>query len=66
MKAIKKKYIVDENSKRVAVQIGIDDFNKIEQIMEDYALGKLIDENDSSKNLALEDVKDEYFNLSEK
>ncbi|MDF9795042.1 hypothetical protein OKW21_000305 [Catalinimonas alkaloidigena] len=51
MEGIKKKYIVDENQKKIAVQIDIADFEKIEQILEDYALGQLMKENDASENL---------------
>jgi hypothetical protein len=63
MEGIKKKYIVDEDQKKVAVQIDIADFEKIEQILEDYALGKLIEENDSSENLVLQDAKKFYDQL---
>ena len=65
MEAIKKKYIVDERQKKVAVQIDIKDFEKIEQILEDYALGKLLEENDSDDNLDLEDAKS-YYNQIKK
>lgn len=65
MEAIKKKYIVDERQKKVAVQIDIKDFEKIEQILEDYALGKLLEENDSDDNLDLKDAKS-YYNQIKK
>jgi len=39
MKNIRKKYIVDENQKTIAVQIDINDFEKIERAFEDYGLG---------------------------
>jgi hypothetical protein len=63
MEAIKKKYIVDEEQNKVAVQIDIADFEKIEQILEDYALGKLMEENDPSENLGLQDAKNFYDQL---
>ena len=61
MDAIHKKYIIDENQKKVAVQIDIADFERIEQLLEDYALGQLIQENDPAENLSLQEAKYRYF-----
>jgi len=63
MEAIKKKYIVDEKQKKVAVQIDIQEFEKIERVIEDYALGKLIEENDSSESLTFDEAKLDYQQL---
>jgi hypothetical protein len=63
MEALKKKYIVDENQKKVAVQIGIKDFEKMERVIEDYALGKLIEENNPDDYLSLDDAISEYEKL---
>ena len=38
MELITKQYIVDENNRKIAVQIPIEDFEKIERLLEDYAL----------------------------
>jgi hypothetical protein len=57
MEEIKKKYIIDESSKKVAVQIDINDFEKIEQLIEDYALGKYMEENDPIEVLTLNEAK---------
>ncbi len=46
---IKKTYLTDEKKRPVAVQVDIETFEKIEQLLEDYALGKLIEENDSEE-----------------
>lgn len=43
---IKKQYIVNEKKQKIGIQMDIATFSKIEQILEDYALGKLIEEND--------------------
>ncbi|MFO7823462.1 MAG: hypothetical protein R6V72_05945 [Cyclobacterium sp.] len=64
MKKIKRKYIVDEDQKKVAVQIDIADFEKIEQLLEDHALGKLMEENDSAENLDLKEAKAYYDQLN--
>jgi hypothetical protein len=63
MEAIKKKYIIDENKNKIAVQIDIADFEKIEQILEDYALVQLMKENDPAENLNLSEAKTFYGKL---
>jgi hypothetical protein len=63
MKNITKKYIVDENQKTIAVQIDINDFEKIERAFEDYGLGQLMDENAADEPLSLEDAKAYYAKL---
>ncbi len=60
MEVIKKKYIVDENQNKIAVQIDIEDFKKIEEILEDYALGQLIGENNPVETLNLQEAKKLY------
>lgn len=64
MKVIKKKYIIDEDQKKLAVQIDIADFEKIERILEDYALGQLIQENDPVDNLNMEEARKYYDKLN--
>lgn len=44
MEVLNKAYIVDEENRRVAVQIDIKTFNKIEEVLEDYGLARLIEE----------------------
>lgn len=63
MESIKKRYIIDENRQTVAVQINIADFEKLEQLFEDYALGKLIEENDPTDTLPLDKAKVYYDSL---
>jgi hypothetical protein len=60
---IKKKYIVDENNRKVAVQRNIETFQRIEQVLEDYALGEFIKENKPEENLSTEEAKTFYNNL---
>lgn len=64
METIRKKYIVDEQQQTIAVQIDIADFKKIEQLLEDYALGKILEENDPGDNLTLADAKVYYTQMS--
>jgi hypothetical protein len=44
MLEITKNYVLDKHQKPIAVQIPIAEFEKIEEILEDYGLGKLIEE----------------------
>jgi hypothetical protein len=60
---INKSYVTDKNKRPIAVQIDIKTFEKIEQVLEDHALGKLIEENIASENLTLNDAKAYYKNL---
>jgi hypothetical protein len=57
----RKKYLPNENNKVIAVQLDIDTFRKIEQILEDLALGKLIEENDEKDNLNLDEAHRYYY-----
>jgi RelB Antitoxin alpha helical domain len=57
MLTIKKRYVVDENKRPFAVQVDIATFEKMEQLIEDYALGQLINENSSHDDLTLEEGK---------
>ena len=66
MLPINKKYLIDENNEVIAVQLDIATFRKIEQILEDLALGKLIEENDEQDNLNLNKAQDYYNKLKKK
>ena len=60
---IKKTYVTDEKKNPIAVQIDIDTYQKIEQLLEDYALGQLIEDNDPGENLSLNEAKTYYEKL---
>lgn len=59
---LKKHYIVDEHNHKIAVQLDIKTFNKIETILEDYALVQLMN-TDDSELLSLDDAKQYYASL---
>ncbi|TAL43799.1 MAG: hypothetical protein EPN89_15090 [Methylovulum sp.] len=59
---INKQYIVNEANQRVAVQLDIATFEKIENVLENYALAKLMVEDDS-ESLNLEEAKEYYTGL---
>lgn len=63
MNEIKRKYIVDEKNRKVAVQLDLNTFKKIEEVLENYALVQLIKENEDDKVLNLKEAKSYYQNL---
>ena len=65
METIEKRYIVDEHNKKIAVQIPIETFEKIEEVLENYALFQLIKENEGEEILELREAK-EYYDRLEK
>lgn len=54
---IKKTYLTDEKKQPIAVQIDIKTFVKMENLLEDYALGKLIEENETDDYLTLNEAQ---------
>lgn len=63
MKKIEKKYIVDDKNRKVAVQIDINTFEQIENILEDHGLFKLIQEDSKKEYLNLNEAKEFYKGL---
>jgi len=63
METIIKQYIVDEQNKKIAVQIPIETFEKIEEVLENYALVQLIEENKGEEVLGLSEAKAYYDRL---
>jgi RelB Antitoxin alpha helical domain len=59
---LKKQYIVDEDNHKVAVQLDIATFEKIENVLENYALVQLINA-DESEVLDIEEAKKYYATL---
>jgi len=60
MLAIKKEYIITANNKKKAVLIDVETFNKMEELLEDYGLGKYMEEVKNERNLSLKDAKKRY------
>ena len=63
MLKIRKKIVLDERQKPVAVQIPIEEFERLEEIMEDYGLAKLMDEVKDDERLSGENAKKYYQSL---
>ena len=63
MEVLQRKYIIDENNKKVAVQLDIKTFHKIEEIMENYALYHLMKETEDDELFDLGSAKKYYSQL---
>ena len=63
MLEINKRYVVDENQNTIAVQIPLDDFNKIEEVIENFGLAKLMEETDDDELLSGEEAYRYYQSL---
>jgi hypothetical protein len=63
MNVIDRRYIVDENNRKVAVQIPIEIFEKMEEVLEDYALVELMKENEGEEILSVNEARAYYEQL---
>jgi len=63
METISKQYIVDEQDKKIAVQIPVETFERIEEILENYALFQLMKENEGEEILGVNEAKAYYEQL---
>lgn len=63
MLKIKKHYVVNERSEPVAVQLDLETFQKIERLLEDYALGQSIEDVANELSLDLEAARKRYAHL---
>jgi DNA transposition AAA+ family ATPase len=60
---LERRYIVDENNQKIAVQLDIETFEKIENILENHAIYQLMLNNSDEEELNLEDAIKHYKNL---
>jgi len=58
-----KKIVLDENDQPFAVQIPIEEFERLEEVIENYGLSKLMDEVVNDERLSAEDAKQYYGTL---
>jgi len=56
-------FFVNEQNKKIAVQISIETFEKIEEILENYALVQLMKENEGEETLSMNEAKTYYTQL---
>jgi len=52
--------VLDENQKPIAVQIPFDEFQRLEEVIENYGLSKLIDEVADDEQLTVHEAKSLY------
>ena len=63
MLEIKKRYVVDEQDRRVAVQIDLETFARIEEVLEDFALARWITDAQDEPALSPEAAMEHYDSL---
>ena len=63
MLEIHKNIVVDENQKPIAVQIPIEQFERMEEVIENYGLAKLMDEVADDEQLSVKEAKQFYGTL---
>jgi hypothetical protein len=63
VREIPKRYVVDEENRRVAVQIDLETFEKIEDLLENHALFELMAENKEEDVLDLDAARKYYAGL---
>ncbi|MBN4003996.1 hypothetical protein [Nostoc sp. LPT] len=66
MLEITKNYVMDENQQAIAVQISIADFEKIEEILENYSLIQLMEESEDNERLSKDEGWEYYQSLKQK
>ncbi|MBI5745723.1 MAG: hypothetical protein HZA13_01815 [Nitrospirae bacterium] len=63
MLELHKNIVLDEHQKPFAVQIPIEEFERLEEILENYGLSKIMDEVKDDERLSVEDAKVYYQSL---
>ena len=63
MLEIHKYYVLDEDQKPIAVQISITEFERLEEILENYGLAQLMDETHDEERLSGETAYEHYTGL---
>ena len=63
MQLINPHYIIDQYNRKIAVQLDVNEYEKLEKIIEDYALGKILEAEFNSDTLNLKEAKAYYKKL---
>jgi len=58
-------YIVDNHDHKIAVQLDINTYNQIIETLENFALYKLMEENNDNETLLLKDAREYYKSLKQ-
>ena len=65
MLALHKSIVLDENQKPIAVQIPIEEFERMEEVIENYGLSRLMDKVADDEQFSVEEAKHFYRSLKE-
>jgi hypothetical protein len=65
MLEIHKKIVLGEDQKPFAVLIPIEEFERLEEVIENYGLARLIDEVKHDERLSVQEAKNYYKSLKE-
>ena len=65
MLEIHKSIVVDENQKPIAVQIPIDEFEQIEEVIDNYGLAKLMEKVVDDEQFSVREAKNFYEALKQ-
>jgi len=65
MRDIRKEYVITDDNRKRAVLIDIKTFERIEEILESYGLGKYMEEAENEEVLSLSDAE-RYYEILEK
>ena len=63
MMEIHKKIVLDEDERPFAVQIPIKEFERLEEVIENYGLSKLMDEVKNEERFSVQEAKTHYNSL---
>jgi hypothetical protein len=63
MLELHKSIVLDENQKPIAVQIPIEEFERMEEVIENYGLAKLMDEVADDEQLSVQEARHFYETL---
>jgi hypothetical protein len=66
MPAIKKRYLVDENNRRVGVLLDLPTFRRIEELLEDKLFGPILEEAAREKPLPLDAARSRYARIKKR
>ena len=65
MLKLDKKIVLDENQNPIAVQIPIAEFERLEEIIENYGLAKMMDEVADDEQLSVREAKNLYGSMKQ-
>ena len=65
MLELHKNIVLDENQKPIAVQVPIEEFERLEEVIENYGLGKMMDEVADDEQLSVHEAKHLYRSLKQ-